>query len=133
MRDRIAAVSLIALVATGCNSLNSLRLKSSEPGPIKSKPPASAIMLSAPVVVNGKKGVTNIFPAGKYSAVYEDRAGYYFEAPTKVIVTDVASFAFEGGLYVPRETTEPTQWYFIGHEGKTMGRFKKIPPHTLIH
>ena len=119
----------LVLVLTSCNSL---QLKSEPPKPISSKPPASAIVLAEPVTVNDKNG-TNVFPPGKYKPVEEDKGGYYFQAPGKILVTDVASFGFQGGLYVPRGTTEPTQWYVMETSGKKMGRFKTVPPHKLIH
>jgi hypothetical protein len=129
MDNARAIVMVLGLLGAGCSSL---QLKSSAPKPIASKPPESAIVLSEPVTVNDK-GATNVFPAGKYRPLYEDRGGYYFEAPTKVLVNDVASFGYDGGLYVARGVTEPTQWYFISPVGKKMGRFNKIPQHTLIH
>jgi hypothetical protein len=88
-------------------------------------------VLSAPVTVRDQTA-TDTFPAGKYRPLYEDRRGYYFEAPAKVIVDDVAVFAHEGGLYVARGATEPTRWYVSRQSGRTMGRFKKIPPYTLV-
>ena len=129
MRNTRAIIVFFGLVAIGCGSL---QLKSPPPKPISSKPPESAILLSEPVMVNDK-GAANIFPAGKYRPLYEDRGGYYYEAPTKVLVSDVASFGYDGGLYVARGATEPTQWYVTSPSGKKMGRFKKIPQHTLIH
>ena len=129
MRNTKARVMFFGLLAAGRGSL---QLKSSPPKPISSKPPESAIVLSEPVTVNDK-GATNVFPAGKYRPLYEDRGGYYFEAPTKVLVNDVASFGYDGGVYVARGATEPTQWYVISPSGKKMGLFKKTPQHTLIH
>ena len=129
MGNTRAIVMVVGLLGAGCSSL---QLKSSPPKPIASKPPESAIVLSEPVTVNDK-GAADVFPAGKYRPLYEDRGGYYFEAPAKVLVNDVASFGYDGGLYVARGATDPTQWYVIGPGGKKMGRFKKIPQHTLIH
>jgi hypothetical protein len=88
-------------------------------------------VLSAPATVRDETA-TDTFPAGKYRPLYEDRGGYYFEAPTKVLVDDVAVFAYDGGLYVARGATAPTHWYVSRPSGKKMGRFKKIPPHTLV-
>jgi len=125
--DEITVIVLVVLLGAGCGSLrqhSSLR-------PISSKPPASAIVLSAPVTVIDQSA-TDTFPAGKYRPLYEDRGGYYFEAPAKVLVDDVAVFAYEGGLYIARGATEPTGWYVNRPSGKTMGRFKKIPPYKLV-
>jgi hypothetical protein len=124
---KIAVTLLVALLGAGCSGLR----QDPSPHPISSKPPESAIVLSAPVTV-GDQTAIDTFPAGKYRPLYEDRGGYYFEAPAKVVVDDVAVFAHEGGLYVTRGATEPTRWYVSHPSGKTMGRFKKIPPHTLV-
>ena len=127
MRDKIAAILFVVLLEVSCSSLR----QDSSFGPISSKPPASAIILTAPVTV-GDQTATDTFPAGKYRPLYEDRGGYYFEAPSKVLVDDVAVFAYDGGVYVARGATEPTHWYVSRPSGKTMGRFKKIPPHRLV-
>src|SRR5438309_9995413 len=116
----IAAIILVALLGTGCGSLR----QDSSLRPISSKPPESAIVLSAPVTVRDQTA-TDTFPAGKYRPLYEDRGGYYFEAPAKVVVDDVAVFAYEGGLYVVRGATVPSRWYVSHASGKTMGRSMK--------
>jgi hypothetical protein len=121
------AVILVVLLGVGCSSLQ----QDSSPRSISSKPPESAIVLTAPVTVRDQTA-TDTFPAGKYRPLYEDRGGYYFEAPAKVLVDDVAVFAYDGGLYVARGAAAPTRWYVSRPNGKTMGRFKKIPPHTLV-
>jgi hypothetical protein len=127
MSDKIVFILLLALLGTGCSSLQ----QNSSLHPISSKPPESAIVLTAPMTVRDQTA-TDTFPAGKYRPLYEDRGGYYFEAPAKVLVDDVAVYAYDGGLYVARGTTEPTHWYMIGPNGKRMGRFKNLPPHTLV-
>src|SRR5260370_36242676 len=106
MAHKIAVILLVALLAAGCSSLQ----QDSSPRPISSKPPESAIVLSAPVTVRDQTP-TDTFPAGKYRPLYEDRAGYYFEAPAKDLVDDVAVFSYDGGLYVARRATEPTRWH----------------------
>jgi hypothetical protein len=127
MGEDSRVILLVVLLGAGCSSLR----PGSSLHPISSKPPESAIVLSAPVTVRDQSA-TDTFPAGKYRPLYEDRSGYYFEAPDKVVVDDVAVFAYEGGLYVARGATEPTRWYVSRPNGKTMGRFKKIPPYRLI-
>jgi hypothetical protein len=127
MADKIAVIFLVVLLGAGCSSLQ----QDLSPRPISSKPPESAIVLSATVTVRDETA-TDTFPAGKYRPLYEDRGGYYFEAPTKVLVDDVAVFAYDGGLYVARGATAPTHWYVSRPSGKKMGRFEKIPSHTLV-
>src|SRR6266446_121831 len=114
MADEIAVILLVALLGAGCSSLQ----QDSSARPISSKPPESAIVLSAPVTVRDQTA-TDTFPTGKYRPLYEDRDGYYFEAPAKVLVDDVAVFAYEGGLYVVRGATEPIRWYVNHANGKT--------------
>jgi hypothetical protein len=123
-----ALLLMIAVcAAAGCSSLRS----NQSPRPISSKPPESAIVLSAPAVVS-ESGTITTFPVGEYRPVSEDRGGYYFQAPTKVLVDDVAVFAHEGGLYVARGHVEPIGWYVIGENGKKMGRFRKMPQYKRI-
>jgi hypothetical protein len=99
---------------------------------ISSTPPASAIELKKPAVVS-EEGATTKFPVGKYRPVYEDEGGYYFEAPEKVLVDDVAVYAFDGGLYVQRGKTAPSHWYVIRPNGRrTSGRFKEMPSYKLV-
>jgi hypothetical protein len=78
-------------------------------------------------------GATTTFPVGKYRPVYEDQHGYYFEAPSKVIVDDIGVYGFEGGIYIPRGKTAPTHWYMIRPNGRrTMGHFKTAPLYKVI-
>jgi hypothetical protein len=126
--NALSLVIAVSVVAAGCSSLRS----NQSLRPISSKPPESAIVLNAPAVVN-ESGTITTFPTGEYRPLYEDRGGYYFQAPTKVLVDEVAVFAYEGGLYIPRGDTEPTRWYVIGENGeKKMGRFRKIPQYKRI-
>ena len=123
MRIFIIIFSLLGLLITGCSSLI----------PISSKPPESAIVLKAPVKFIGFS-YTVIFPAGEYRPLYEDDGGYYYQAPTKISGHKIVSYMFDGGLYVRRTNTEPTQWYIIDPENgkKTMGRCYSLPDYTLI-
>src|SRR5450631_1604235 len=99
MSITMITVSLAGLLLTGCSSLR----------PISSKPPESAIMLTAPVTI--REFVTTVtFPAGEYRPLYEDDGGYFFQAPAKVVANDIFSYMYDGGLYVERGTNEPTKW-----------------------
>ena len=123
MRIAITTLGLFGLLLTGCTSLQ----------PISSKPPESAIELKAPAKFPGFL-YTVTFPAGVYRPLYEDSDGYYYQAPAKVIGHDIMSYMLDGGLYVERTATEPTQWYIINPQNgqKTMGDCKALPEHTLI-
>ena len=124
--ELFAIAALMTAEVAGCSGLDSKSSPSTS-----SKPPGSAIVLTDPVPVN-QQGKMTTFPAGEYRFTEQDRGGYYFKAPQKVIVDDVAVFAYQGGLYVSRGKTEPDRWYVLANSGKQMGRFKKIPPHKLI-
>jgi hypothetical protein len=128
IRKVLWGVIALGVIVAGCSSLRS----NQSLRPISSKPPESAIVLNAPAIVS-ESGTITMFPVGEYRPAYEDRGGYYFQAPTKVLVDEVAVFAHEGGLYVARGESEPTRWYVIGENGeKKMGRFKKIPQYKQI-
>ena len=129
MNGSAIIVAAVALVATGCASAN----RHSTFRAIKSEPPAAAIELVAPAIVS-EEGATTTFPVGKYKPAYEDDGGYYFEAPRKVLVDDVATYAFNGGVYVARGETAPSRWYLIRPNGRrTMGKFKTPPASTMVH
>jgi hypothetical protein len=127
-RSIACAAVAVALLATGCSS----RHKQSSFRAIASQPPVSAIELITPATVS-EEGATTTFPAGKYRPMYEDDHGYYFEAPRKVIVDDVGVYGFDGGVYIQRGKTVPTEWYLIRPNGRrSMGHFKTPPIYKVI-
>ena len=104
---------IVAMFTAGCSHFGS----GSSPHEISSTPPASAIVLKEPAVVSAE-GATTKFPA---------------EAPEKVLVDDVAVYAFDGGLYVERGKTAPTHWWIVRPNGRrTMGHFKTLPSYKLV-
>ena len=114
-----------ALVLSACAS------RQSAMRPISSEPPAS-IELKAPAIVSDQ-GATTKFPPGKYKPAFEDERGYYYEAPKKVLVDDVAVYAFDGGVYIVRGETAPSRWYVIRPNGRrTMGKFKSLPSYEVV-
>jgi hypothetical protein len=128
MKTNGPIIGIVAMFAAGCSHFG----PDSSPHEISSTPPASAIQLKKPAVVSDE-GATTRFPAGKYRPVYEDKGGYYFEAPEKVLVDDVAVYAFDGGLYVERGKTAPTHWYIVRPNGRrSMGHFKTLPSYKLV-
>ena len=88
-------------------------------------------MLTAPATVNQDANVIT-FPEGDYHLADTDRSGYYFKAPQKVTIDEVAVFAYDGGLYVSRGSSEPIRWYIIRNGKMGIGRFKKVPAHKLV-
>jgi hypothetical protein len=116
MRYTIIIVCSLGILLTGCASLR----------PISSKPPESKIVMKSPVKVHSALLDTATFPAGEYRPLYEDDGGYYYQASAKVIVhsAGIVTYLFDGGIYVKRGDTEPTDWYFIDQSGmKTMRSF----------
>ena len=92
----------------------------------------SAIELITPASVS-EEGATTTFPAGKYRPMYEDDGGYYFEAPSKVLVDDIGVYGYEGGVYIRRGENAPTEWYLIRPNGRrSMGKFKTPPTYKKL-
>jgi len=107
--------------------------------PLSSKPPLPRIVLGAAFDVRAWSGMLPplpfhvILPAGEYRPLYEDDQAYYFQAPTKLVVNDLGSALWDGGIYVQRGTTTPTGWYYqdIDSDGNPewkSGTFKTPPP-----
>jgi len=70
-----------------------------------------------------------LLPAGEYRPVYEDDQCYYYQAPSKVVVNDLGSLLFDGGMYVMRGDTTPSGWYYIDADGaQNSGKFDTPPP-----
>jgi hypothetical protein len=100
---------------------------------ISSTPPVKAIELTVPATASGEEGATSTFPVGKYTPAYEDDHGFYFEAPRKVLVDDIATYAFDGGIIVERGQTAPTHWYIIRPNGRrSTGKFKTMPVYKIV-
>jgi len=127
MRFALTIAALCGVTFVGCSTMG----HGSSPRAISSKPPAS-IKLTAPATVSDQ-GATTTFPPGKYQPVFEDDEGYYYEAPEKVLVDDIATYAFDGGVYIRRGQTSPDRWYVIRPNGRrTSGRFKHPPPYKVL-
>ena len=119
----VAGLAVCALA--GCATLR----------PLSSKPPLARIVLSAPFSSSAWSGLlppikySVILPAGPYHPLFEDDDNYYYQAPTKVVVNDLSSFMFDGGIYVRRGTSTPRGWYYVDHDGsQNFGQFKTPPP-----
>ena len=123
-----ALFGIIFLLATGCSSFN----KHSSFHEVSAGRSLPTIELLKPAFVTDQ-GATTTFPAGKYKPAYEDEGGSYFEAPRKVLVDDIGVYGFDGGVYIPRGQTAPTQWYIIRPNGRrSMGHFKEPPVYKEI-
>jgi hypothetical protein len=124
-----AAASLASVTLAGCATMR----------PLSSKPPVPRIVLGAPFDVRAWSGLLPplpyhvLLPAGEYRPLYEDDKAYYYQAPAKIVVNDLGSSLWDGGIYVQRGTTTPTGWYYQnvdsdGTAGWNSGAFKTPPP-----
>jgi hypothetical protein len=125
-KTSIIIVSLSAILLTGCISYR----------PISSKPPESAIVLKSPFKVTiSLLGDHITFPVGEYRPLYEDKNGYYFQSPAKVIVVSlgIGTEADDAGLFVERGSKDPTKWYLIeGGSNERTGSLKTGLSYELI-
>ncbi len=116
---------LMAVFAlSGCSSMR----------PLASSPPVPQIVMSEPFnVAMGYKSVG--FPMGEYRPVYEDKGGYYYQAPTKVVRTGVfMSEMRDGGLYIKRSNDTATKFYIIESTGqRQFGPYSVTPPKPQTH
>jgi hypothetical protein len=123
---RLAMMTLAVCAFAGCAA--TMR-------PISSKPPLARMILAQPFTATGWVGILPptkfdvILPAGEYRPLYEDADYYYYQAPSKVVVNDLTSLMFDGGIYLARGTTTPRGWYYVDQDGsQVFGQFKTPPP-----
>ena len=104
----------VALLFAGCASIN----------PISSRPPYSKIIVNKPF--SWGDGVVTIklnMPAGTYLPKFEDKDGYFYEAPQKVTALDTFfPLLIDGGLYLKRGLNKPDTIYFIKGEISSPGK-----------
>jgi hypothetical protein len=128
---RVIMAGLALLALASCASMH----------PITSTPPIPKIVLKAPFDVKAWAGYLPpipfhvILPPGEYRPVSEDGQSYYYQAPSKVVVNELVSSMFDGGIYVARGSTTPTGWYYNDPTVDTSqesslkwGAFKTLPP-----
>ncbi len=103
--------------------------------PLSSRPPVAKIVLAAPYDAPAWAGVLPpvkyhvILPPGVYRPLYEDDNAYYYQAPSKLVVNDLVSSLYDGGMYVERGATAPRGWYYVDEDGTlTSGAFRTPPP-----
>jgi hypothetical protein len=100
---------IIAIVSSGCASIRVL----------SSVPPVKALVVEKPVEFTFGLGTKVTMPAGEYKPVMEDKSGYYYQAPSKLVARDIFSYVADGGLYVKRGETVPRRWYAIDQKNFT--------------
>jgi hypothetical protein len=112
----LKAVPLLAMVAlfSGCASIS----------PISSKPPYRKIIVNHPF--SWGDGVLTIkvnMPAGTYLPQFEDKDGYFYQAPQKVTGRDTfLPLLVDGGLYLKRGLTKPDTIYIIRAQTGSPGK-----------
>jgi hypothetical protein len=129
LRFLYLAAILVLVALAGCATMR----------PLSSKPPVPKLVLGAPFDVRAWAGLAPplpyhvILPPGEYRPLYEDDQSYYYQAPTKVVVNDLGSSLWDGGIYIQHGTTTPTGWYYqaVDSDGNAewhSATFKTPPP-----
>jgi len=102
---KFVSLLTIAFLFTGCASIS----------PVTSRPPYSKIVVNHPF--SWGDGVLTIkvnMPAGTYLPKFEDKEGYFYEAPQKVTGRDTFfPLLVDGGLYLKRGLNKPDTIYII--------------------
>ena len=108
---KVVPLFAIALLFASCASIN----------PISSRPPYSKIVVNKPFTWGD--GVITIkvnMPAGTYLPKFEDKEGYFYEAPQKVTGRDTFfPLLVDGGLYLKKGMTKPDTIYVIRGQTNT--------------
>jgi hypothetical protein len=108
--SKLSAVLVVAVAALlpACASISAL----------KSKPPYSKIVVNHPF--SWGDGVLTMkinMPAGTYMPTFEDKDGYFYQAPQKITGRDTFfPFLVDGGLYLKRNLAKPHEIYIIRNE-----------------
>jgi hypothetical protein len=72
-------------------------------------------------------GATQTLPAGRYTPVFEDESGVYFQSPGKILTSDfVGVTLLDGGLYLRRDNA-PGVWYYAILDQGFMSRLSQMP------
>lgn len=111
-------VGMLTLV--GCSSLR----------PLSSTASPATIKLESPLIITHFLGGETILPAGDYRATMEDKGGYYYAAPAKLIGNGGGGWLLDGGFYLPKGAATPSHYYSVGqHHAITLHRLKQLPQH----
>src|SRR5206468_5463549 len=111
---KVVPLLAIALLFAGCASIT----------PITSRAPYSKIVVNKPFTWGD--GVLTIkinMPAGTYLPKFEDKEGYFYEAPQKVTGRDTFfPLLMDGGLYLKKGLNKPDTLYFIKGQTNSPGK-----------
>jgi hypothetical protein len=106
----LLSILLLSLLLNSCRNIRSLN----------SKPPHPSIRVSKPFVSYQIWDRVE-FPAGEYKPIYEDRWGYYYQAPRKLAANRLfyTPLLLDGGFYVYRaHRKEDVDAYTLSPEGR---------------
>lgn len=98
----LVLLTLFVSLLAGCSSMQAL----------SSTPPVKAIVLEHSTQFNLGLGKVSL-PAGEYKAQMENKGGYFYQAPGKVIYRDISAQITDGGLYIKRGEKTPSRYYQI--------------------
>ncbi len=111
---KVVPLLAIALLFSSCASIT----------PITSRAPYSKIVVNKPF--SWGDGVLTIkinMPAGTYLPKFEDKEGYFYEAPQKVTGRDTFfPLLMDGGLYLKKGLNKPDTLYFIKGQTGSPGK-----------
>ncbi|MFY7818851.1 MAG: hypothetical protein ACOVRB_10860 [Akkermansiaceae bacterium] len=117
---KINSIRMIGPAILAGISLSSCAANKLNPGPISSKPPATAIVASSEFSIgDGFIMKKFIYPAGVYQPVHEDSKAHYYAPPGEQIqVKDTGmSLGTQGGIYWEKGLITPRKVYFTGNFG----------------
>ena len=85
--------------------------------PLSSEPPAKSIRVNKPFSVGDGFLVTKLnLPEGIYKPLYEDKNGYYYQAPQRITGRDsFLPLLIEGGLYFEKNRVKPEKIYGVAN------------------
>jgi hypothetical protein len=83
--------------------------------PLTTKPHYGKIIVNRPFSWgDGFLTIKLNMPAGTYIPMYEDKRGYYYQAPQKITGSDTfCPLLVDGGLYLERDLPKPDMIYII--------------------
>ena len=112
---KVVPLVAVALLFTSCASIS----------PISSRPPYSKIVVNRSF--SWGDGVLTMkvnMPAGTYLPQFEDKEGYFYQAPQKVTGRDTfLALLVDGGLYLKKGLTKPDTIYIIRSQTGSPGKF----------
>jgi hypothetical protein len=114
--------SLCAVILLGGCAGESLNPPSGRIGGISAA--QSKVILTRETLVRMRGNVDYVYPAGEYRPAYQDAAGLYFEAPSKVIMKEnflglhLPGKPMTGGIFLDRQNPTVAKIYAVNPENE---------------